>query len=88
MSILGNFKKQHKVIVMDGTNKKSLGEIIGIIGMLAYGNGRGRFTYRQLDEQHPSIYVVEFKSNLNEFSNIIDLLDERHPGLCIYDVAV
>ncbi len=84
----GLFRRKHNVLVMDGTDWQSLSEIIGIVGMLAYPNGNGKFTVRALDDRHKSMYVIDFKSKSEEYKAIQTMLDEYHPGLCCYDVAV
>lgn len=81
------FRRKRNVVVMDGSNKEVLNEVIGLFGVVAYPNG-GKFTHRPLDENHPNMIVIEAKLRKNEFENARQILEEIYPGLCIYDVAV
>lgn len=80
-------KKNFNTVVWDGSDSRVLRNIIGVIGMIGFPKG-GNLTYRLLDEDHPTTYVIEGEMKEKDYVTIQNVLDERFPGLCAYGVAI
>lgn len=81
------FDKKHNIVVMDGSDRFVMNNIVRVVGMCAYPHG-GNFDYHKLDEAHPNMMIVKFKANTKQFNRIMVILDTIYPALCNYDVAV
>ena len=83
---MGFLKKNRNILVMDGTNKYILNEILGVFGMIAYPNG-GKFSYKPMESNSSIIHITSKMSDKN-FQSVQDILDLHYPGLCTYPTAV
>lgn len=82
------FSRNHNLVVMDGTNQNSLWSIIAKVGEVVPKGKSGMMKLKSLDEQHPDIYVLTYKTGLMQNLKLQKEIDEIYPGLCCYDVAV
>lgn len=80
----GVFKKRN-IVVNDGTNYRTLNDIIGLVRMY-----RGKAcNLRVLDKDHPSIKVITFRGMTNEsYSHLRMNLELNYPALCSYNVPL
>lgn len=85
--MIGLFKKNQKLVIMDGSSYGVVAQILCIVGVNAFPKG-GKLYCRSLDENHPTMKVVEFECSKKRFNHIKNLIDEQYPGLCVYDVKV
>lgn len=79
------FKKTHNLVVMDGSSTERLCSIMVKLGDII---GRGIVRVSRLDENHPTMFIMEYQTGLRNHQKIKKELDKNYPGLCIYDVAV
>ena len=81
-----NIMFRKKIVVMDGSDKDRLMAMSAIIKMMT--SEKNKVTCEPLDEDHPTIIVVEFKSNRTIYDQIANIFEELWPGLCTANVAV
>lgn len=79
------FKKTHNLVVMDGSSTERLCSVMAKLGDII---GRGIIRVSQLDENHPTMFIMEYQTVLRNHLRIKKELENSYPGLCIHDVAV
>lgn len=79
------FNRKHNLIVMDGSSKERLYSIIVKLGDII---GRETVQVNRLDENHPTMFVMEYRTGLLNHLKVKNELENSYPGLCIHDVAV
>ena len=79
------FKKTHNLVLMDGSSKECLCSIMVKLGDII---GKEVVTVSKVDNNHPTMILMEYKTGLRNNQKIKKELDRNYPGLCIYDVAV
>ena len=81
--------EKRNVVIMDGTNKKVVKDIVSIIEMLT---GRMRWFNKirpkKIDRQHPNMLAIKFRMTESDFGYLQRLLDKEHPAQCAYDVIL
>ena len=92
--MFGNRKKR-KFVVMDGSDKKFLEEIIGncemIIGRPRFGIMKrlfGMIRYRRLDKNHPTMMVFTIKSNYADWDLLRKNLTRNYPAQVVFDAVL
>ena len=82
-------KKERKFVVMDGSDKRFLKEVTGVVEM-ATGKTHwfNRVRPRVLDRNHPTMKVIAVKSGYQQFDTIRHILERDYPEQCIFDVAL
>ena len=82
-------KEKRNVVIMDGSRKELVNDIKSIVEMFT---GRRRWFNRirpkKLDKKHPTMIVMEFKMNSDDFECLKRLLEREHPAQCSYDVIL
>ena len=82
--MLGIIKKRN-IVVGDGTNYRTLNEIIGLVRMY---KGR-KCEMHVLDNDHPSIKVITFRGMTDEsYSHLRMNLEVNYPALCSFNVPL
>lgn len=79
------FNRKHNLIVMDGSSNERLCSVMVKLGDVI---GRGIVRVSRLDENHPTMFVMEYQTGLLNHLKIKKELENSYPGLCIHDVAV
>ena len=79
------FNRKHNLIVMDGSSNERLCSVMVKLGDVI---GREIVRVSRLDENHPTMFVMEYQTGLLNHLKIKKELENSYPGLCIHDVAV
>lgn len=85
---MGLLKSTHNLVIMDGSNKVNVFTIVAKIGEIVGKHKTCMVKVSSLDENHPTMVVVEYAAGIMKHSKLKKELDKRYPGLCSYDVAV
>lgn len=79
--------KERKFVVMDGSNKRFLKEIIGVIEMTVgkpnIFNGK-KIKYQRLNPDHPTMMVFTIKSDYRSWSMARKILEKQYPEQCVF----
>lgn len=79
--------KKYVTVIMDGTDRRIVREIIGIINMMC--NRRlGKMKCRKLDANHATMKVIDVYTSAEMYRQTRRLIEKAYPGLCIFDVVV
>lgn len=81
--------KTRNLVVMDGSSKMVLNEIIDMImdvNQKSYGQCGIRC--RKLDKDHPTMMVVLFNTTNELFDKLREKIEEKFPALCTFDAVV
>lgn len=78
---------EHNIVIMDGSDDRLVDEIIAIVEMHTHPRITGTIC-KPLDKDHPTIKVVSYSASNRNFNNARELIEDIHPGLCNFDVAV
>ena len=81
------FKNNYATVVMDGSNPAALSDIIGIHAACMYPND-ARISYRAMDNNHPTMMVIESYCSKDTYERIHKLVDEKYAGLCVFNANV
>lgn len=81
-------KSTHNLVIMDGSNKEKVVTIMSKIGDIIGKRKSCVVKVSRLDENHPTMILIEYATGIINHSKLKKELDKRYPGLCIYDVAV
>lgn len=79
------FNRKHNLVVMDGSSTERLYSVMVKLGDVI---GRGIVRVSRLDENHPTMFLMEYQTGLRNHLKIKKELENSYPGLCIHDVAV
>ena len=86
-------KKKRSFVVMDGSDKGFMDQIIGVAEMVT-GNMRfidkikGNVKYRMLDRNHPTMKVVTVKSDYKSFDEMRKILEKKFPEQVCFDAVL
>lgn len=81
--------KVRKFVVMDGSNKRFLNEIIGLVEMCTGKSYKFRsIKCKKIDRDHPTMMVVSFKTNYRQFDYLRKLLTKTYPEQCVFDAPL
>ena len=86
-------KKERKFVVMDGSDKRFMKEVIGVAEMVT-GNTHWfnkiirNIKCRALDRNHPTMKVVTIKSNYRNFDELRKILEKQYPTQCVFDAVL
>lgn len=82
-------KKKRKFVVMDGSDKRFMKEVTGVVEMVT-GKTRwfNRVRPRALDRNHPTMKVITVKSGYRYFDAIRHILERDYPEQCVFDVVL
>lgn len=80
----GFIRKKYTTIVMDGSNEKVLNDIIN--GMETATHGKAEC--RPLDDDHPTMMIIETKTNKKTYNIIRDVVEFMYPGLCVFNPRI
>lgn len=83
--MLGLINKKFNIVVMDGSDNEHIKSIIGIVAMMT-GMNDGKITCRDLDGDHPTTKVIEFKARKNLGVQAQEIIEEVYPALCSFNV--
>lgn len=78
------FIVEQTTVIMDGSDRRTVREIMRLIDAVS-GTKHGKAKCRRLDGKHPTAKVIISKSTGRVYDKIREILDERYPGLCIYN---
>lgn len=82
-------KDKRNVVIMDASRKEMLNDIKSVVEMFT---GRtkwfNRIRPKKLDKNHPTMKIIKFKMNKDDFACLKRLLEHEHPGQCSYDVVL
>lgn len=81
------FKKKFVTVVMDGSDKEVLNEIIGIHGSYVYPNDK-KITCHPMGKDHPTMMVISLKCSEKVYDNITSIVEKKFPGLCVFNVIL
>ena len=79
--------KRYTTIIMDGSNEKTVNEIIGIIDMITRRR-IGKSKCRNLDSDHPTMKVIRTFASANTYQSIKRVIEKTYPGLCVFKAIV
>lgn len=83
-------KRERRFVVMDGSDKRFLKEIIGVVEMVV---GRPlvfkkrRIKYQALNKSHPTMMVFTIRSNYSAWSQLRKILEKVYPEQCVFDAT-
>lgn len=86
-------KVERNFVVMDGSDKHFMKEVIGVTEMVT-GNTRWinrlrkNIKCRALDRNHPTMKVVTVRSGYRKFNELRKMLTEKYPAQCVFDVEL
>lgn len=80
-------RRTFNTVVMDGSNNVTVDNIVGVIEMIT-DKHHGRVYRRALDETHPTMIVIETRTNVFDYSLMQDTIEKQYPGLCTFDVKL
>lgn len=80
-------KKKYATVIMDGSDENKVKHIKSILGMLALERDED-MNCRPLDEQHPTMTVIEAIMTPLNYAIVMDTVEGAYPGLCVFDPAM
>ena len=80
------FKKKRNLVIMDGSNIETVKAVLGVVRMI--GGDKCIKRCKRLDDSHPTMKVINYRTDSRTSEDIKEVLDKVWPGLCIYNVAV
>lgn len=80
----GFIVKKYSTVVMDGSDMEVISFITGLISLITRGR-HGGVTCRPLDDEHPTMMVIETRTTKNTYDVIEEMLTEYYPGLCVFN---
>lgn len=84
-------KKIRKFVIMDGSDKKFIKEIIGVIEM-SVGRPlifeKRRIRCQRLNKSHPTMLVFTIRSRYDEFRQVRMILEKLYPEQCLFDAPL
>ena len=80
----GLLVKKYSTVVMDGSDIEVLSFITGFINLMTKGK-HGVARCRPLDDNHPTMMVIETRTTGRTYEVIQEMLSEYYPGLCIFN---
>lgn len=80
----GFIVKKYATVVMDGSDIEVLSFITGFINLMTKKR-HGEATCRPLDNDHPTMMVIETRTTGNIYDVIQEMLSEYYPGLCVFN---
>lgn len=82
--------RERRFVVMDGSDKRFLKEIIGVVEMIV---GRPlvfkkrKIKYQALDRSHPTMMVFTIRTNYANWSQLRKILEKVYPEQCVFDAT-
>ena len=80
-------KRKFATVVMDGSNKDVLNEIIGIHGSYVYPNDN-KISCRPMSKDHPTMMVIKLKCTKKVYDSITAAVEKKFPGLCVFNAKI
>lgn len=77
--------KNHNVVIMDGTNKNVVKDIMHRMRYVLGGRG---IQISHLDEEHPNMIVLAYRGSTIESWDVEEEVNLKYPALCSFDAAV
>lgn len=85
--MFGKDLKERKFVVMDGSDKRFVKEIIGVIEMTVgkprIFNGK-KIKYQRMNPDHPTMLVFTVKSNYRSWDMMRRILEKQYPAQCVF----
>ena len=82
------YPRRFSTVIMDGTNTDIVLDIAHIIRDFARSAG-GRFcSAMPLDEDHPTMCVMEAVMTIPVYKILAGIISEKYPGLCVFDLPL
>lgn len=90
--MFGN-KKERNFVIMDGSNRRFVKEIISIVEMETgnmhwFNKLKRNIKCRALDRNHPTMKVVTIKGYYQDFDELRRVLTRDYPAQCIFDAPL
>lgn len=82
--MIGLIRKNYKTVVMDGSNEKVLKDIVN--GMETATRGKAKCY--PLDDDHPTMMIIETKTNKKKYDIIQSVVEFMYPGLCVFNPKI
>lgn len=81
-------KKVRRFVIMDGSDKRFLKEIMGVVEM-SVGRPlifkKRRIRCQRLNKSHPTMIVFTIRSRYEQFRQIRTILEKVYPEQCVFD---
>lgn len=85
--MFGKDLKERKFVVMDGSDKRFVEEIIGVIEMTVGKPrifNRKKIKYQRMNPDHPTMLVFTVKSNYRSWDILRGILEKQYPEQCVF----
>ena len=79
--------KNYVTVIMDGSDRKVVRDVIGIINMMCNRRFR-KMRCRKLDAGHPTMKVIRTYTSAETYRQTRLLIEKVYPGLCTFDAIV
>lgn len=80
--MIGTIVKDYKTLIMDGSNKEVVDEILNTMDVFI---GDEHVTCEPLDSKHPTIIVINTKTDEFAYAITKAMIEKLYPGLCIFN---
>ena len=80
-------KRKFATVVMDGSNKDALNEIIGIHGSYVDHNDN-KISCLTMCKNNPTIIVIKLKCIKKIYDSFTAAVEKKFPGLCVFNAKV
>ena len=86
-------KKERNFVIMDGSDKKFVKEVIGVTEMVTgnthwFNRLMKNIKCCAMDRNHPTMKVITVRSNYKQFDQLRTVLTNKYPEQCIFDVVL
>lgn len=85
LSLVENRTRDYQTLIMDGSDPYVVRDILSMIDFLTESETT---INHPLDEEHPTIIVLETKTNEVVYNLIEALIESEFPGLCVFNPEV
>ena len=85
ITLVGEKTRNYQTLIMDGSDPYVVRDILLMIDLIT---GDFETINHPLDEEHPSIIVLETKTNKDVYELIEVVIESEFPGLCIFNPEV
>ena len=85
ITLVGEKTRNYQTLIMDGSDPYVVRDILLMIDLIT---GDFETINYPLDEEHPSIIVLETKTNEDVYDLIEMVIESEFPGLCVFNPEV